>query len=742
MHFLSLKNILVLAVLFIFILNVPVSARQSNGYNVYFGLFHAHNSEGGDDNKQVNATIEKAYTFARDKGKLDFFGLSPHSHMVSNEFHQRLKNESSNFKKSDFAVTYGGEWGVMSVTGHIGTLFSKNMLCDKIPTYDNQYLHLQKYFDFLSNDKKAIGILNHPETFDFGYYYNPIMDDRIVAVELFNGSAFATRLDAPRKSLDYEDQFLILLNRGWHLAAVANQDNHFMTWGLATNTMTGILADKLNSEEIRKAMIAGRTFATQDRNLSVVLTAKCDGNEYLMGERVFNQGKRGNAIITVTCDDPDGEIPKSITLFTDSVDCGALGKKVASSTDSNTLKFETPLDFTDRFYVAQIIQADGEHAWTSPIWITRMSEFQVELVKLMIAKKQMESVKKHLKYLTSRDELKKHLSEALEYLMTIEKTYSSKIYPKILKAKGNKLRKILDECSIFLENVEIYDAILFFKDLKKITSQIALTSVEGEYVKQFITETNKKFKSIKVNEAHLIKLATEFKTAKNYNTAAMIYHTLVDKFPEKADQYNLDLIAIYSSLEAHHSAISMGDEILSNPNLDKGTAIDAYLAKALAYKRISSGPGAAPMKLAALEQSLLQYQQLLKDYPRIERERKSMIEELIGDTYKKLMSKKKEQKKKMFVQTIKFYNKALKRTKVVDTMLKLHSKISGATLGFDTSNDAILEAIENFKTLMTSYTDNDDTFGFLKNISDLYLKLAKKDKAKRKEYLKESVKYA
>ncbi len=617
-----LKNVFVLLLLFVFVFTLPLSARlTSNGFNVYHGLFHAHNSEGGDDNKQVNGTIKNAYTFARDKGKVDFFGLSPHSHMISDEFYQRLKKEAPGFKKADFAVTYGGEWGVMSVTGHIGTLFAESMLCDKIPTYDNKYLHLQKYFDFLSKDKKAVGILNHPETFDFGYYYNPIMDDRIVGVELYNGSAFATRLDAPRKSLDYEDQFLILLNRGWHVSAVANQDNHFMTWGLATNTVTGILAKKLTSEEIRKALIAGRTFASQDKNLSAVLTAKCDGNEYLMGERVFNQGRRGNAVITVTCNDPDGEIPSSITLFSDAVDCGALGKKVATSKDSNTLKFEAPLDFTDRFYVAQISQKDGDRAWTSPIWITRASEFQVELTKLMIAKKQMVSVKRHLTYLKGRDGLKKHLAEALEYLMSIEKKYSSKIYPKILKAKGNKLRKILDECSIFLENVEIYDAILFFKDLKKITSQIAMTSTEGEYVKQFIAETNMKFKNIKVNEAHLLKLATEFKTAKNYNTAAMIYHTLVEKFPDKADQYNLALIAIYSSLEAHHSAISMGDEILSNPNLDKATAIDAYLAKALAYKRIASGPGQAAMKLVALKNSLQQYLQLLKDYPRIEREK-------------------------------------------------------------------------------------------------------------------------
>ena len=119
-----------------------------------------------------------------------------------------------------------------------------------------------------------------------------------------------------------------------------------------------------------------------------------------------------------------------------------------------------------------------------------------------------------------------------------------------------------------------------------------------------------------------------------------------------------------------------------------------------------------------------------------------MIEELIADRYKALMSKDKANKKKMFVNCIKYYNKALKRTKVVDTIFKLHSKISGATLSFDTSVDAIKEAIENFKTLMTSYTDDDDTLGFLKNISDLYLKLAKKDKDNKKEYLKQAVKYA
>lgn len=717
---------------------------DTGGYKVYYGSFHAHTSEGGDDNKRSIATVEFAYEFARDRGGLDFFGLTPHSHMISDAFHATLARQSQQYKTGSFVPIWGSEWGVMSSTGHFGTLFTKTIPTNRLDPIIDPYDHLASYFAWLQGQKEAVVVLNHPEVFDFGYFYNPLADGKIRLVEAFSGSAFETRVDMVMGSKSYADQLLILLNRGWHTGMCGNQDNHLPTYGLATQTRTGVLARGLDTKSIREALFARRCFATQDKNLAVTLSARVNGKTRYMGEQVT--GAKGQVLIRIATKDSDGEGVKTINLYSDAVDCGELGRRVASVSGASTLEYETVADSSDRFFVAEIIQEDGHAAWTSPIWITSFSPFQCDLVQYLIAKKQHQSVRQHLAHVsktlgTRTDPYVASLESAAGYLEDLEETLAEEIYEVITSAKGEKLRGLIVECGDFLKSVPVWDAVIFIKDLREIAARVSLTTEEGEFIKAFVKETNEKFKDLKLDAEAMAALAENLRKAKNYNTAALIYHTLMTTFPERADEWAPNLMALYSSLEAYQAVISVGDQLLSTPGLDTETAVETYMAKGQALMRKASREGSTGKVIAALELARKQFLQLLKDYPRVAAAVKAEIEELAGDCSAKLMGKDKANKETHYKEAAKYYNKALGRSDETSHVFDLNAKISGITLSLDSSEEKILEVIEDFRRLMSDHAGSREADMFLKNLGDLYSKLGKAitDPADKKECFQEAV---
>jgi tetratricopeptide (TPR) repeat protein len=745
MHFLTAFLLIFAVCTGQFISESPALGAESFGsFKVYRGLFHAHNSEGGDDAKRRTATIEYAYNFAKGPGGLDFFGLSPHSHMINDDFFARLKGESKDYSTQKFAAIYGGEWGVMSMTGHFGTLFTDNMLTIQLDPKISPYNHLENYFSWLETQKNAVVVLNHPEVFDFGYYYNPVVDERINLVEVFSGSAFETRIDQIMGSKSYADQLMILLNRGWHVGVCGNQDNHFPTYGLATETRTGILAPTLKSAEIRKALAARRSFASQDKNLSAVLTADVNGTTHFMGEQLYEINEP--VTLKVTVSDPDGEEVKSITIFSDSVDCGELGSKIGGNTNSSDFSMEITPEMADRFYIAEIRQTDGHVAWTSPIWISSFSEFQCDMVKLLIAKKQYQGVKNHLAHLKKAlsgraDPYITNLTQAARYLKNIDQTMSEKVYPVLTSARGEKLRQLVSQCGSFLTSIPVWDAIILVKDLKELAASLALTSEEGVFIKDFIRKTNDKFKDFKLDASSMEKMAEKYMKAKNYNLAALIFHNLQVQFPDQADAYGQKLMVLYQSLEAFQAAISLSDNILSIPGLDQETAFEVYLARGMTYMRQASKIRSVPKTIQALELARNQFLQLLSDFPNLDSETLAKTEEILGDCMARLMSKDKANKEEHYKSAADYYNHSLSRTTDITRIFFLNAKISGLTLKLESTPEMILQVIEDMKSLMSEYPDSRESDMMLKNLGDLYAKLSKKikDPAEKKKYFQQAV---
>lgn len=89
--------------------------------------------------------------------------------------------------------------------------------------------------------------------------------------------------------------WIFYLSMGFKLAPTANQDNHFMNYGSATASRTGILSADLRENNVLSAMNNRKTFATEDVNSRIVLTSQ---NVPAAGQPILVQGMMGDILKT------------------------------------------------------------------------------------------------------------------------------------------------------------------------------------------------------------------------------------------------------------------------------------------------------------------------------------------------------------------------------------------------------------------------------------------------------------
>ena len=157
------------------------------------------------------------------------------------------------------------------------------------------------------------------------------------------------------------EQYIMALDKGWHLAPTNNQDNHQGKWGNANDARDVILTDNFTEEGIYDAIRALRMYATEDKNLELGYTV----NGLMMGSRI--ETVPGKLDIEVSVYDPDRT--DSIAKVEVVVNSG----KVAHVWDdpaefkSGTLSVTLAPEYS--YYFIRVTQKDGDLAVTSPVWV-------------------------------------------------------------------------------------------------------------------------------------------------------------------------------------------------------------------------------------------------------------------------------------------------------------------------------------------------------------------------------------
>ena len=357
-------------------------------YQPYFGQLHSHTqySDG-------SGTLDSALSYIRslpDSANVQFVAFTDHSNYFDSKNAPNVEAalyDTSLVKDSDAShswktykdtiaqfnednagsmVAIGGfEMTWSGGPGHINTFNTPGIVSRNNKTLNNKTddAGMKAYYALLSQTEGANSIsqFNHPGTTfgnfkDFSYW-NPVIDSRMYMVEVGNGEG---QIGAGGYYPSYE-QYIMALDKGWHLAPTNNQDNHQGKWGNANDARDVILTDNFTEEGIYDAIRALRMYATEDKNLELGYTV----NGLMMGSSI--KTVPGKLDIEVSVYDPDRT--DSIAKVEVVVNSGKVAHvwDDAAQLKNGTLSVTLAPEYS--YYFIRVTQKDGDLAVTAPVWV-------------------------------------------------------------------------------------------------------------------------------------------------------------------------------------------------------------------------------------------------------------------------------------------------------------------------------------------------------------------------------------
>ena len=353
----------------------------------YFGQLHSH-TQYSDGAGSLDSAL--AYVKALpDNANVDFVAFTDHSNYFDSKNNPNVEAalyDTSLVKDSDPShswATYkdtvaafnaanagkmvaiaGFEMTWSGGPGHINTFNTPGIVSRNNTTLNNKTKDagLQAYYKLLSQKEGANSIsqFNHPGTtfgnfIDFGYW-DAVVDTRMYMVEVGNGEG---QIGAGGYYPSYE-QYIMALDKGWHVAPTNNQDNHKGRWGNANDARDVILTDDFTEDGIYAALRARRMYATEDKNLDLDYTV--NGN--MMGSIIDVPAKLN---FEISFNDPDRT--DSIAKVELVVNSGKVAYTWDSAADlaKGSVSVELAPEYT--YYFVRVTEGDGDLAVTAPVWV-------------------------------------------------------------------------------------------------------------------------------------------------------------------------------------------------------------------------------------------------------------------------------------------------------------------------------------------------------------------------------------
>lgn len=369
-------------------------------FAAYFGQLHSHTAEYSDG----AGTLNEALNYVADipeNDNVDFVAFTDHSNyfdstsapnpaealydtskMTSASANKwtAYNNAIDNFNASspDRIALAGYEMTWSGGPGHINTFNTPGIVSRNNSTLNNKTSDagLQAYYQLLTeagnNSVQSINQLNHPGTtfgnFSDFAYYTPALDNYVQLVEVGNGEG---QIGAGGYYPSYE-QYIMALDKGWHVAPTNNQDNHKGSWGNANDARNVIYADSLSEDGLFDAIRERRLYATEDKNLEISYTL--DG--HMMGSQLGTDAVGENVNIEVTVYDPDHS--DAISKVEVVVNSGRVAYTWDSIPASGELSCTIPAAYS--YYFIRVTQMDGNLAVTAPVWVGEVLKLGIDSV--------------------------------------------------------------------------------------------------------------------------------------------------------------------------------------------------------------------------------------------------------------------------------------------------------------------------------------------------------------------------
>ena len=329
-----------------YVANLPESANVQfvafTDHSNYFDTTSNANPEGALYDMSL-ASADSQKTWNTYKSTIDNFNAT-HSNIIA---------------IGGFEMTWSGG------PGHINTFNTPGIVSRNNKTLNNKTSDagMKAYYALLSQSEgvDSISQFNHPGTtfgnFSDFSYWDPVIDSRMYMVEVGNGEG---QIGAGGYYPSYE-QYIMALDKGWHVTPTNNQDNHKGRWGNANDARDVILTDNFTEEGIYQAIRDMHMYATEDKNLLVNYSV----NGQIMGSSITEVPEKLDISVSVNDPDPTDSIAKVEVV----VNSGKVAYTWDNAAELATGELSVTLDSGYSYYFIRVTEADGDLAVTAPVWV-------------------------------------------------------------------------------------------------------------------------------------------------------------------------------------------------------------------------------------------------------------------------------------------------------------------------------------------------------------------------------------
>jgi hypothetical protein len=367
--------------------------------NVYFGNLHSHTAY-----SDGTGTPQQAYDHARTVAGLDFLAITEHNHRnagstgndpqnlnlaLDHSLYNGAQNASliqtaarvNKQAAGKFVALYGQEYSTNSDGNHVN-VFDIDQVIDESVVFNKRYDLLYPWLSTRpdSTGQPAIIQFNHPAsmTQDYGVLNLGSMAAMLSAamphvrtIQIINGPHDAQTSGNRIKTVKWKT-YLQYLNAGFRIAPTADQDNHFITHGSATDHRTAVLATALTKADILGAIRQRRVYASQDKNLKASFSI----NGQALGS-ILPLAAGTPLQIEVRLSDVDEPMANyRVSLRRDVVgdELEADAELAGQDLVGNGVVMFDQFKHTNEaeYFLVQIVQSGGDGAdvvWTAPIWL-------------------------------------------------------------------------------------------------------------------------------------------------------------------------------------------------------------------------------------------------------------------------------------------------------------------------------------------------------------------------------------
>ncbi len=343
-----------------FVLTYLVTFGLAEELKIFYGNLHSHTSF-----SDGRGTPEEAYDYAKKYG--DFLAVTDHCYFlkipVDGQKKTVLTQQAARnaTEPGKFVGLQGFEWTAGS--GHINVFETIEFISR------DEKGDLKDFYKWIVKSKK-LAQFNHPGM-TFGNFQNfwfvPEADKYVNLVEIGNGNSASS----DTISNEMYSNFILALNRGWHISPTANQDNHKQNWIGANDSRTGVLAKSLTYDDIMEALWNRRTFASEDKNVKLYFF----GNNEVMGSILYDSTK---VTLNIKYEDKNDPVEKLSILTQSKV--FEFNEVVGKDSFEIVKTFDVPDGY--EWYFVYIRQKDGNEIVSAPIWVEASEPVKANYVRI------------------------------------------------------------------------------------------------------------------------------------------------------------------------------------------------------------------------------------------------------------------------------------------------------------------------------------------------------------------------